>query len=227
MIGRKVWTAVETGTTTVAAQRWNAVMFVMVATTPLATTDDRAQASALRSCPVLMLSPTSFVATFVAAKPQPQATTVTIPVSIRRPAHRERDDTGEREHGDDPDHVGPAPVRLGVVGCTPGDERDSADDRAHAEDVFQPDVLVEDVRPEHEHEQQPDRERGLDDHERRPAVGDDLRPDADDAKQPADDPDGAAKEPSQKRQAQTERAGRHPGVDRLQDDPDVEEHRSG
>ncbi len=40
-----------------------------------------------------------------------------------------------------------------------------------------------------------------------------------------DDPDAAAEEPAQQRQAQAERARRGAGVDRLQHDPDVEEHR--
>src|SRR5262249_9871649 len=63
-IGRNVCTAVDTGTTTVAALRWNAVMLTIVATTPIAR-PNAPHTTAFPQCPTFASSPRSFVATFV------------------------------------------------------------------------------------------------------------------------------------------------------------------
>jgi hypothetical protein len=86
-------------------------------------------------------------------------------------------------------------------------------------------MLVEEVHPEHEDDQETDGERRLDDHERGMRVRDDLRPDPDQPKQKAEDPSRPGDEPSEQREPKAERTRRDARVESLQNDPDVEEQR--
>ena len=113
---------------------------------------------------------------------------------------------------------------LAVTRCPPCDERRSADDRDHPEQGHGSNRLTEHSRSKPQQDQQPNRERRLNDDEGRVREREDLEGDAKPSKHQTDQPSRALDQADQQGGAQPLRCGSNARLERLQRQAQVEEH---